>query len=235
MLEQRSDVPWGFADFTLVILCGYLSAIAVTLLATFGGLEAGPTIVIGAVAMASGLALGCVAVTRRRSASLADLGFVVEPSDGLYLLGGVGLQLALAIAFAPIAEFVQSDGPTQVVANEISGITALGSRIAIVLSVGLLTPIAEELTFRGVLLHATRRRLDDRGAQIVTAAIFSVLHWLGIEGGNTWAGLVTLAQLFIVGWILARVTVRTRRLGPAIFMHAGFNTLTLLTLFFPTA
>jgi uncharacterized protein len=113
--------------------------------------------------------------------SLAHLGLVVEPGDGRYLLLGAILQVVLAVVFSPIAELVDSDGTTQVVADQIAGITDLGLRIAIILLVGLVAPIMEELAFRGVLLSAARRRLGDRAAIAVTALVFSLFHWLGVD------------------------------------------------------
>jgi len=47
------------------------------------------------------------------------------------------------------------------------------------------------------------------------------------------ASAVVLPQLFIVGVVLAWVTVRSGRLGPAIFIHSGFNLLAAVVLLLP--
>jgi uncharacterized protein len=140
--------------------------------------------------------------------------------------------VVLAVVFSPIDELVGSDGTTQVVADRISSISEIGLRIAIILLVGLAAPILEELAFRGVLLKVVRRRLGDRAAIAITALVFAVFHWAGVDQGNVAAGLVTMVQLFLVGLALGHLTVRRGRLGPAIFLHAGFNMLTLIVLFF---
>ena len=43
-----------------------------------------------------------------------------------------------------------------------------------------------------------------------------------------------MPQLFIVGIVLAWVTLRNGRLGPAIFIHSGFNLLAALVLLIPS-
>lgn len=224
--------PWGVADFFLVMIAGIAGAFAAGAVVIGLDLGIGPSVAVSALGMSAGHAVGLSVAKNRRSANLAHLGLVVEPDDGRYLLFGAILQVALAVVFSPIAELVDSDGTTQVVADQIAGITDLGLRIAIILLVGLVAPIMEELAFRGVLLSAARRRLGDRAAIAVTALVFSLFHWLGVDQGNALAGVLTLVQLFLTGLVLGHLAVKHERLGPAIFLHAGFNMLTLMVLFF---
>jgi membrane protease YdiL (CAAX protease family) len=228
--------PWGVADFFLVMITGIAGAFAAGAVVIGLDLGTGPAVAVSAVGMSAGHAVGLSVAKNRRNAGLAHLGLVVEPEDGRYLLFGAILQVVLAVAFLPIARMVNSDGTTQVVADQISGITDLGLRIAIILLVGLVAPVMEELAFRGVLLSATRRRLGDKASIAVTALVFSLFHWLGVDQSNALAGLLTLIQLFLAGLLLGHLAVKHGRLGPAIFLHAGFNMLTLMVLFFaPTA
>lgn len=224
--------PWGFTDFVMVMLgslAGGFVAQAVTLMTEFG---TGESVAILTLGTAVGFLGGLAAVTSRRNARLADLGLDVDPRDGRYLLVGALLQVGLALVFAPLSNLAGSDGTTQIVAERISSVTDLWMRIVLILLVGLLVPIVEELAFRGVLLKAFQRRLDDRAAIVATAFVFAVLHWDGIEAGNIAAGVITLTQLAIVGLVLGGLTVKHGRLGPAILLHAGFNVLTLMILFF---
>jgi membrane protease YdiL (CAAX protease family) len=234
--DQLVGPPWGVADFLMVMLAGVAGAFAAGALIVAGELPTGESVALSALGTSLGLAAGVALVLNRRKARLIDLGLDVEPNDGRYLVFGAMLQVVLALVFSPIAQLVDSDGTTQLVAEQISTITSLGLRVAIILLVGLAAPIMEELAFRGVLLKAVRRRLGSRSSIAVTAAVFSLFHWLGVESGNTLAGLLTLVQLFIAGVALGWLTVKHDRLGPAIFLHAGFNMLTLAILFFaPTA
>jgi len=100
--------------------------------------------------------------------------------------------------------------------------------IAIILTVGLLAPIAEELFFRGLLYGSLRKRGDSARTQklivwisvIVSSAIFSAIHFQ----------LLLFPALFVVGMIFALIYERSQRLAPAIWAHVGFNATTLFSL-----
>jgi len=112
--------------------------------------------------------------------------------------------------------------------------------------VGLL----EESIFRGFMLQAFLERFTRYRAILLTSAIFAVLHVLTLDhflkpirdvqldGLHWFAGLrlitlflVPLRQpleilpgvigLFLAGWLLAELTVRTKSLWPAIGLHTG--------------
>ncbi len=69
---------------------------------------------------------------------------------------------------------------------------------------------------------------------VTTALVFSVFHLLGLDPTRMLqAAAVVLPQLFIVGLVLAWLTLRTGRLGPAIFVHSGFNLLAAVVLLLP--
>jgi uncharacterized protein len=224
--------PWGFTDFVMVMLGSLAGGLVGQAFTLMGEFSVGAQVAILTLGTSLGFLGGLALVTARRNAKLSDLGLDIEPSDGRYLLYGGVLQVALALIFAPLAEMAGSDGTTQVVADRISTVTELGLRVAIILLVGLAVPVVEELAFRGVLLKAFQRRLGDRASVLASSVVFSLLHWDGIDSGNVAAGLITLAQLTIVGAVLGALVIRHRRLGPAIFLHAGFNVLTLMVLFF---
>jgi membrane protease YdiL (CAAX protease family) len=96
----------------------------------------------------------------------------------------------------------------------------------------VLGPIAEELMFRGVLLKSLSAG-GIRRASWISAAGFSGYHLFGLTG-DLFAGVLLLFPMFLlVGLVLARVTIRRRRLGPAIFIHSGFNLLAVAVLLIP--
>jgi len=100
--------------------------------------------------------------------------------------------------------------------------------LSIIVTVGVLAPIAEELFFRGLLYGAIRKRGDflrsDRKtiwfSIIVSSAIFSAIHFQ----------LLLFPALFVVGIIFAWIYEKYQRLAPAIWAHIGFNATTLLSL-----
>lgn len=78
-------------------------------------------------------------------------------------------------------------------------------------------PLAEEILFRGVILHALKP-YGNSFAVIVSALFFGLIH------GN----LVQMPGAFLIGIALGIVTLHTRSLWPAIIIHAINNTTSVL-------
>lgn len=96
----------------------------------------------------------------------------------------------------------------------------------------VIAPITEEVIFRGVLLKAMGG-FGKLAAILVSALVFAGFHLFGLSGDFLRGALLIVPSFFLMGVILARVTVRKDRLGPAIFIHSGFNLLALLILLMP--
>ena len=98
--------------------------------------------------------------------------------------------------------------------------------IALIAFVGLFTPIAEELFFRGLLYGSLRKKLNLSPrycvwvSAVIASAIFSIVHF-------QW---VLLPALFGVGLVFNILYEKTGRLTPAIWAHAAFNGVTLINL-----
>lgn len=230
--DGQGATPWGVGDFLLVILAGLLGAF---LAAAWVLLTAPPvhlTLIVSTLAMSLGHVVGVQTVVRYRSSSWERLGLDVRPADGFFLIVGAALQIAVSLLFAPLAEQLDSDGTPQVVADQMSAVDAVWARVAVVVLVGLVAPVVEEIVFRGLLQRALATRLRPVTSVVITAVVFSVFHWLGVDTSNVAAGLVTLVQLFLVGLLLGELARRQGRLGGAIFTHAGFNLIAVLALIF---
>ena len=78
----------------------------------------------------------------------------------------------------------------------------------------ILTPICEEIVFRGLLFGTLRRRLPLAAAAILSAAIFAVAHGYGILG---------FAAVFWSGLLWAWAYERTGSLLPSMAAHAADN------------
>ena len=169
-------------------------------------------------------------LARRRE----DLGFNIVGSDTLYLGLGLLLQLALAVLFLPLTTLLFPEGDSaQQVGTALSGLETTPARVAAVLTAVVVAPVTEELTFRGVLLKAFHQR-GRRTIMVLTSLVFAAFHMLGLDPERLLqAAAVVLPQLFLVGLVLAWITLRTGRLGPAIFIHSGFNLLAALVLLLP--
>jgi hypothetical protein len=169
-----------------------------------------------------------------RSKPPDSLGFEVRGRDTAYIFAGLGLQLGLSIIFLPLVlSLFPEGGTTQEIGDVIAGLESDGARLMSLLVSVVLAPVTEELAFRGVLIKALGER-SRRTLIVVSAAVFSLFHILGLAADNLLAAAaVVLPQLFIVGAVLAWVTLRSGRLGPAIFLHSGWNLLAALILLLP--
>ena len=222
--------PWSILDFFLVFLGGLLgSGLFLGLGALVGGQELTLVLALGGQYVGHLLVLWILARGRE------DLGFSVLGSDIRYLGAGLLLQLGLAILFLPLSNLLLPEGETaQEVAGAIAGLETVPARVAAILIAVVVAPVTEELTFRGVLLKVFSGR-SPRVAMVLTALVFSAFHLIGLPAERfLQSAAVVMPQLFIVGIILAWVTLRSGRLGPAIFMHSGFNLLAALVLLIPT-
>jgi len=169
-------------------------------------------------------------LARRRE----DLGFMIVGSDTFYLGLGLVLQLALAVVFLPLASLLFPDGGSaQEVTSTLSRLETTPARVAAILTAVVVAPVTEELTFRGVLLKAFHER-GRRTIMVLTSLVLAAFHTLGLDPDRLLqAAAVVLPQLFLVGLVLAWITLRTGRLGPAIFIHSGFNLLAAVVLLLP--
>lgn len=170
-------------------------------------------------------------IARGRNLNADSLGFDIRPTDVLFLGLGVALQIGIAILFIPLQEIlVPEGGPSQELTELFAELDTAGARIAMVAIATFLAPLTEELMFRGVLLRALRRR-SRTVVLVVTSLVFATFHLAGVSSRG--AGMLVFIQIFLVGLVLAHLTLRHGRLGPAIFVHSGFNLLASLILLLP--
>jgi membrane protease YdiL (CAAX protease family) len=90
--------------------------------------------------------------------------------------------------------------------------------------IGILSPIAEELFFRGVAVNAWAREHGTRTAIVGSAVLFAAAHAFG-------GSLLALPPIFLLGLILGAAYSRTRSLPLVAGVHATFNCLSLAVLF----
>ena len=174
-------------------------------------------------------------VSRRwGSGSLAvDFGFEIEPKHALWLLAGPASLLVLGPASAAYRALLDiPDENPQALIDSVIALRSTSTVIAIVLTVAVIGPITEELTFRGLLLRTARDKgISAAGVTLITAAAFMIAH-MGDPELLTKTGSATLFVLFLFGIILAQIRLRTGSLAASIFTHCGFNVTTLVSLLF---
>jgi membrane protease YdiL (CAAX protease family) len=223
--------PWNLLDFFLVVVGGLIGSGLVVAMSAFLG-ESELILVLALVGQYVGHLLVLWILYRRKGDP--DLGLAIESRDTLYLGVGLALQLTLALLFLPLSLLLFPEGEAaQQISSALSGLETTAGKVAAIVTAVVLAPVTEELTFRGVLLKSLEQH-SRRTIMVVTALVFSAFHLLGLDPSHLLqAAALVLPQLFIVGLVLAWVTLRSGRLGPAIFIHSGFNLLAAVVLLVP--
>ena len=219
---------WGLGDAAVGLLVGWLAtALVVALWAGSGGTNAdNPSLgalAVGEAALWVGL-LGAPLVASRRKGSgdlAADFGFSFRWTDAFVGLPiGVVCQLLLVpLIYLPLQQFISKhdlEEPVRRVTDSAHGAGFIILTIVVVVG----APVVEELFFRGLVLRSLQRRFGDTWAVVGSAVIFGLAHFEPLQ----------LPALVALGVILGVMAVSTKRLGPSIFVHAGFNLVTMVAL-----
>jgi membrane protease YdiL (CAAX protease family) len=91
------------------------------------------------------------------------------------------------------------------------------------LVIGIGAPLSEEMLFRGFLQSAlARSRLGFAGGALVSTALWTSLHIS--------YSLIGILEVFLIGMLFSWLLWRTGSLRVAIFCHAVYNSLIVLTL-----
>ena len=179
---------------------------------------------LGSITAAAMLAV-YVHLIRRNSLTAADLGFRRPGLRMLHLLWQIpvtivacllaqGLFLGLLSLISVDTSTAQStNGPLDDVRGLSPALTA-----AVVLVVAVLTPLWEEVLFRGAVLDALSRRVRPYAAVILSAALFAAVHLV----------LVGFAYLFLLGIALALLRRFHRNIWAPLLLHAVNNGLVTL-------
>lgn len=136
------------------------------------------------------------------------------------LIVGVATQLVLIPAlYLPFRGVIDDDDLSGPARDLLDGVEGAGL-IAMALSVIIVAPVVEELFFRGLLLQAMERRWGATTAIAGSSVFFGATHFQPLQ----------LPGLALAGAVFATAAVRTRRLGPAVTVHAAFNATTFVAL-----
>ena len=129
-------------------------------------------------------------------------------------LCGVFLQFA-AVAAVALITHSESFGVREAPGDPVSAIRFFGA-VAV-------TPLCEEVVFRGVAFRLLDRVLPTALAALVSAVAFGLIH----------GDAVTAAVACCVGFLLAILVHRRGSLVPAIALHAAFNLTSYFTGYVP--
>ena len=225
---------WGLGDALVGWVIVYIVSIlwgAMVVIATGHAGEDFDELPLGIVALAQlGLSAGFFlvpwAVTKVKGNGLvADLGVRARWED-LWKggLAGIATQVVvIPLVYWPLLELLDKgvsdlEGPAQELTDRANGPLDV---VLLVLIVGVLAPIFEEIFYRGLLQRSfLKRGLPPVLAIGTTSLLFAATHFQ----------LLQLPGLAIAGAVFGTLAYRADRLGPAITAHLTFNMVTVIAL-----
>jgi membrane protease YdiL (CAAX protease family) len=223
-------ISWRARDFWLAMFAGIVGAFVATIAvhALDGNMSA--LLIVAALGQYLGH-LGTLWWLGRRRGGLESLGLSIQPSDLRFIFLGLLLQITVPLIFFPLANLVTEGEGGQIISDALRSLDATYAKVIMAGVVTVLAPVTEELLFRGVLQRSIG---TGRRAIWITALVFAVFHLVGLSGDFLRSLVLTMPTFLIIGLVLSYLTARQKRLGPAIFLHSGFNLLALVVLFLPT-
>lgn len=160
---------------------------------------------------------------KRKKLSWTSLGLVTEKFQPKHALIGAGLAVVLLIPrgiAGMIGLLIE-----RVVTGEISslamredmfsvGFDSWYGIVLMVIGIGILAPIAEELFFRGLLYDFFRQKVGVTWAVVVSASMFGLAHF---------DSLAVVLSTFVMGVVMAISVEYTKSLWTTIWMHIVTN------------
>ena len=101
--------------------------------------------------------------------------------------------------------------------------------VVLVVALCVLTPLAEEVFFRGMLFRSLHRATRLAVALVVGGLVFGLLHY-DFKPAPGRVLLVQIGMLSLFGLALCTLAHRTGRLAAGIVAHAAFNAVTVASL-----
>jgi len=139
------------------------------------------------------------------------------------LPGVLAQVVVLPLLYWPILELFDLgvsdlEEPARSLGDRADGV---GGAILLILIVGILAPVFEEIFYRGLVQGALLKRgLRPWLAIAITAVVFGLVHFQ----------LLQLPGLIVAGLLFGYLAHRAGRLGPAIAAHLTFNMVTVVAL-----
>ena len=223
-----TSIRWGFGDAVWTIVVGIVAALiagGITLVVRHPDLAEGvePTFDAMDTSISAIAQFGCMAlmiwllVHRRGRGMRNDLGVRWAWADAPWIFAGIALPFAIGVTQLPITKLWE-DGNRgkQQIGSDLQA-SAAGWRMVLIITIVVVTPVIEEIVFRGIVLRAALRRMHAAPAVIVSGLSFASLHLLDF------ATFPSFPALFVLGTLSAVVAVRSGGVSRSILMHVGFN------------
>ena len=222
---QRAATTWGLGQAAAGLLAAFvLSSLALSGAVALTGATALSlgVLAVGQLGLWAGLAGAPLWAAFRAGGTLAgEFGLTAHARDAAALVAGAACQLALLPALYWLLQHLTGALDVSGPARDLTGRAGSTATLVILaLLVSLAAPVIEEVFYRGLLLRALARRYGTVSAVVGSSAVFAGSHFQPVQ----------FPGLFVFAVVLAVLTIRTGRLGPAIFAHAAFNAVTMIAL-----
>ncbi len=225
--EQPEDglIPAKWSDLAIYIVGGFgLYFLASLVLGLFiDEITLQVTVLISVLNFAVLAGSVYVLAILRRKLSWSRLGLLPEKFQLTHALIGTALAALLLIPrgiaalFGLLIERVVTGGISSLELRESMfsvGFDTWYGVVLMVIGVGILAPIAEELFFRGLLYDFFRQKAGVIWAVVLSSALFGLAHF---------DSLAVVLSTFVMGVVMAISVERTKSLWTAIWMHIATN------------
>lgn len=230
--RRRESVDWDLKDALLALVVAQVAALVGSILILYSAgyttpdeIDAAPLWMLLLTQVPLWLGYGGItlwATTRKGHGPVLDLGWRFRwPDIPFGLVTGALVQLvAVPILYIPIRLLAPDEDLSEPARELADRATEPLSVVMLLLITVVGAPIVEELFFRGLLLRSLERRFGPLTAVVGSSLVFGAVHFQWLQ----------LPALVLFGAVCAWLTLRSGRLGPAIWAHVGFNLVTVLAL-----
>jgi membrane protease YdiL (CAAX protease family) len=219
-VDSRLRAPWHPLEAVLIAIAAFLVTIVLWVVLAAVVPEGGSLLLVTVSAIQAvtlaGFTLGWVVIRYRESLAALGLHTRRGVADGVIgALAGLVLILAAGFLVSPVVRFLWEGvtgappGPIEQLPLEFTTPVIVAAAIVVV---GI-TPVAEEIFFRGFLFGGLRGRMSFLPSAAVSSAAFAILH----------PPLQLMIIIFFVGFGLAALYEWRGSLAVSIAAHMGFN------------
>ena len=222
---------WRVVDALLAVAAGFVAvAVVGTLFFALTGVEPEGvnllTVTFVVQTLATVFTLLVIARSRGMHPLPAAVGLTWRWRDTWGVGAGVVLQVLVAVVVGGLLQLLPGEPTEQAVVEVTSGAGRGVDVVALILLLGVVAPVVEEVVHRGVLLSRFRRTLSPWPAILASAAVFAGVHL--VDPGALYA----LPGLFLIGIALGWFALATGDLSLPIAVHAGVNLTGVLVITF---
>lgn len=136
---------------------------------------------------------------------------------------GVTTNIILEFALKYISYYFDLENMFLEYNNFIERMFSSGNMILLLLSIGILYPILEEVVFRGFIFNRLRKNTSLTKAIGIQAFLFGLLHFNAIQG----------SYAFLLGLLLAYICIWTGSIWAPIIIHVSLNSYSVVGTKFP--